>query len=138
MLDFKQKYYCLKKENKKIKKNFYKVINYIKFIKKKKNKFKEISLNKIITKFIPLLDNVKNLNVFTNKKSISYTLYFLKYIIKINKIKIIKPKKNDDFNPHIHQVIISIDKKKNKIIKVLKKGYILDNIVLRPALVCTS
>ncbi|AXN02521.1 nucleotide exchange factor [Candidatus Vidania fulgoroideae] len=129
MNNFKQKYNCLKKENKKIKKNFFKILKFIRFFKKKKIFRKKIKIRKIIMKFIPFLDNINN----------NYNLYilnFLKYMVKKNCIKIIEPKKHDDFNPYIHQAIITIKGSKKKIIKVLKKGYIFNNLVLRPALVC--
>ncbi|WDI79323.1 nucleotide exchange factor GrpE [Candidatus Vidania fulgoroideae] len=129
MNDFKQKYNCLKIENKKIKKNFYKIIKFFRFFKKKEILKKRTKIKEIIMKFIPLFDNInKNYNI--------HILNFLKYMIKKNCIKVIEPKKHDDFNPYIHQAIIIVKGNKKRIIKVLKKGYIFNGLVLRPALVC--
>lgn len=138
MINFKQKYNCLKKENKKIKNNFFKIINYLKlFRRKKKIESRKTNLSKkIIIKFIPFLDNINNFKNHFNRNSNYYIINFLKYMLKINDIRIINPSKNEDYNPHLHQAIIKTNGDKNKVIGVLKKGYILNNLVLRPALVC--
>ncbi|MGX7589056.1 nucleotide exchange factor GrpE [Candidatus Vidania fulgoroideorum] len=121
----------LKKENNKIKRGFFKLFKLLKLYKKKTTKNYDV-----IDYIIPFLDNIKYIGSFKDKKKHVHCLIFLKYILKKIKLDIIRPKLLDDYNPYIHQVIFSTYSKKKKILKVLKKGYVFCNKILRPALVC--
>ncbi len=105
------------------------------------------SLEKFIKSLLPVVDNLKNalkssknknLNINITTEGIELTFKNFLSILKKNNVKII----NDidiDFNPNYHQavVVVNIDdiKKDNKIIEVLQEGYLLNNRLLRPAMV---
>lgn len=58
----------------------------------------------------------------------------LKYLDKIN-IKTIEVKPQDQFNPELHESIMTetVDQAPDTIVKVLQKGYIFKDYVIRPA-----
>jgi len=97
---------------------------------------------RVIKSFLPIIDilEMSMININNNDKireSLFITLKLTRIILKENNVKVIKPKRNETFNPKIHQAILSlkINKSKNKILNVLQKGYILKKRLLRPALV---
>jgi hypothetical protein len=140
---FKKKYlYNNKKYKKKykiIKKNK-KIINY--FIKKKNKLFKKINFKKLKYTLLKIKKNEIKKYLLLKKKIKKYALlkYLINYIhkkkinklkknkLKKNKLKKIKIKKFKLFKFFKHNCLTLINKKKNKLIKKIKKQWKLLNI----------
>lgn len=109
----------------------------------------KFALEKFINEILPVIDNLeRTINLFNTKKvkiqSIleGIKLTFKSFITIINKygVKIIK-ETNITFNPEIHQAVKIIETKEieeNKIINIIQNGYILNERLLRPAMVIVS
>ncbi|WGH26133.1 MAG: nucleotide exchange factor GrpE [Candidatus Shikimatogenerans bostrichidophilus] len=109
-----------KKRNDKEKKNLFKIYNY-----------------KIINDILPILDDldrfIKEENIKSNN-GIFLIYKKFKKILKNNGLKEIKVKIGDNFNLDYHEAILQKkkDKKmKNKIVKILEKGYFIYDRILR-------
>lgn len=69
------------------------------------------------------------------------TLELLEKTLLRHGVKVIAPKKGEDFNPHFHQAMSmqsDPDVKSNTILEVMQRGYELNGRVLRPAMVVVS
>ncbi len=105
------------------------------------------SLEKFIKNILPVIDNLKNaLKVSKNKnldnkityEGIKLTLKNFLSVIKNFGISIIN-KINIEFDPNFYQAVSVIEtnniKENNIIVEILQDGYILNNRLLRPAMV---
>ena len=68
------------------------------------------------------------------------TLRQLTPALERNKVIEITPAAGEKFDPHQHQAIsvVPADQEPNTVVTVLQKGYLIDDRVLRPALVTVS
>jgi molecular chaperone GrpE len=150
----------LKNENEQLKKNCDEYIDRIKRIQAdyenyRKRTFKEqLELIKrankdLIEKLLPVLDSFENaLNMLSEKTEISDTENeFLKgikmiysklmEILEKEGLKVINPE-GEEFNPQICEAAVTEDNenyKDHQVISVLRKGYMLNDYVIRPAVV---
>ncbi len=110
-------------------------------------KIHKYSLKKVFIDLLPVIDNLKSaleiskkkdINIKVTTKGIYLTLKILLSVINKFGISIIN-KKNVNFNTDYHQAMFiekTLDKNlDNKIIDILQDGYILNGILLRPAMV---
>ncbi len=126
--------------------------NLRKINKKDIEKVYKFSLENFSLELLPVIDNLKySLNCIKNDKlcssvvleGIKLTLKNLMFVIKKFGISIINTI-NVPFNPNYHQAmsILEIDKKDNKkdnmVISILQDGYLLNERLLRPAMVKVS
>ncbi|WP_343153102.1 nucleotide exchange factor GrpE [Buchnera aphidicola] len=126
-------------------------LNKTKYLFKKEiEKNHKFYLEKFISELLPILDNIERaLESIVNSKEESVILISKKLKKLINlilnmfsffNVKVIK-EKNILFDPKIHQAISvqkSSDIESNYVILVMQKGYILNNRLLRPAMVIVS
>ncbi|NIH16624.1 MAG: nucleotide exchange factor GrpE [Buchnera aphidicola (Periphyllus lyropictus)] len=106
----------------------------------------KFSLEKYFINLLPIIDslemafkNIKNSNDLISKKLYKNNCFLLN-ILTENNVSIID-KINVPFDPTIHQAIFlknSKKIKKNNVIEVLQKGYLLNNRLLRAAMVSVS
>ncbi|NIH41265.1 MAG: nucleotide exchange factor GrpE [Buchnera aphidicola (Periphyllus aceris)] len=153
----KKKINILVKKKIKLKKKIY---NFKKKYKKKIKNIKlrcnrqidsayKFSLEKIISSLLPIFDSIEmaisSIGKFdkNNKNILDKLIELKKFFLKIfsqNSIKIID-KNNVPFDPDIHQAMFlknSKDIKKDNVIEILQKGYLIHNRLLRAALVSVS
>ncbi|NIG99226.1 MAG: nucleotide exchange factor GrpE [Buchnera aphidicola (Periphyllus acericola)] len=153
----KKKINFLVKKKKKLKKKIY---NSKKKYKKKIKNIKlrcnrqidsayKFSLEKIISSLLPIFDSlemaISSIGKFekNNKNILEKLIELKKFFLKIfsqNSIKIVD-KTNVPFDPTIHQAMFvkhSKDIKKDHVIEILQKGYLIHNRLLRAALVSVS
>ncbi|QJC33035.1 nucleotide exchange factor GrpE [Enterobacteriaceae endosymbiont of Donacia semicuprea] len=110
----------------------------------------KFSLKKILHELLPVIDNLERaINLKTNIKDnvelsiiegIKLTLKSLLVLIKKFGVNIIN-EINIPFDPSKHQAMSLVESNKTKnnyIIEILQKGYILNNRLLRPAMVVVS
>lgn len=72
------------------------------------------------------------------KTGVDLTLKQLVQIFERQMIKEISPSADDKLDPHLHQAMNAVDvegKEPNTIVEVMQKGYILNERVIRPAMV---
>lgn len=75
------------------------------------------------------------------KTGVDLTLKQLIQSFEHQMIKEINPKDTDKLDPHLHQAITTVEKdgaEPNTVVEVMQKGYILNERVLRPAMVTVS
>ncbi|MGL4342966.1 MAG: nucleotide exchange factor GrpE [Metamycoplasmataceae bacterium] len=131
-------------------------IDNIKLLEREKTQseidnIKKYSLQKIIEDIISPLNNLENAISFgVNKGSQEIMAYAKGFSLLVSQIfsilenygvKEIVPKINEEFNPKLHHIIeINSDKniKSNHIIEIKDKGFILNDRVIKPALVIVS
>ena len=85
-----------------------------------------------------LLDQSGNFDAL--KMGVQMTLNELQKAFDITNIKEINPQPGDKLDPHQHQAMQAeeSDQEANSIIRVLKKGYLLNDRILRPAMVVVA
>ncbi|ASK27975.1 nucleotide exchange factor GrpE [Neisseria chenwenguii] len=86
-----------------------------------------------------LLDQSGNFDAL--KMGVQMTLTELQKAFDATKIKEINPQPGDKLDPHQHQAmqaVVKEDQEPNTIVSVMKKGYALEERVLRPAMVVVA
>lgn len=86
-----------------------------------------------------LLDQSGNFEAI--KTGVDLTLKQLLQIFERQLIKEISPKPKDKLDPHLHQAVNTLevpDHEPNTIVSVMQKGYMLNERVLRPAMVAVA
>ncbi|WP_343190457.1 nucleotide exchange factor GrpE [Buchnera aphidicola (Mollitrichosiphum nigrofasciatum)] len=128
-----------------LKLNFKKIKNRLN--KELENTYK-FSLEKKITDFLPIIDSIDQAVILGKKnskhnildKKILYLSKLFKLFLRDMNVNIIN-KKNIPFNPDLHAAIsiqISKDFPENTVLFIMQNGYILNNRLLRPAMVVVS
>lgn len=75
------------------------------------------------------------------KMGVDLTLKQLVQVFEGHKIKEITPKSGDKLDPNLHQAMDAVEvegQDSNTIVKVMQKGYVLNDRVLRPAMVTVA
>ena len=75
------------------------------------------------------------------KMGVDLTLKQLVQVFDSNKVKTIEPKIGDKLDPHMHQAVETVEtdgKDSHTVVKVMQKGYTLNERVLRPAMVAVA
>jgi len=82
---------------------------------------------------------VENATVDNFKSGMELTLKQLTAAFEKFNIKLINPQ-GEKFDPHLHQAICTVDSDlpPNTVVQVMQKGYVLNDRVIRPALVTVS
>ncbi|WP_126071606.1 nucleotide exchange factor GrpE [Candidatus Annandia adelgestsuga] len=111
-------------------------------------KIYKFSLEDFVHELLPTIDNLEKSVELAKKKKIDISILkgieltlksFLDTIIKFG-VTIIKDLK-EEFNPKIHQAISIRESNKienNKVLEIMQKGYLINNRLLRPAMVIVS
>ncbi|CAL1329448.1 nucleotide exchange factor GrpE [Candidatus Providencia siddallii] len=108
----------------------------------------KFALEKFLSELLPIIDNLEraiesiNNNDEKSKTTEGLNLTLKTFLDIISKfgIKSIS-EENIPFNPEIHQAISMIESSKHKpgnVLNIMQKGYILNNRLLRPAIVTVS
>ncbi len=77
----------------------------------------------------------------TIKTGVDLTLKQLIQVFERHYIKEISPRPKDKLDPHLHQAVSTVENKEyeaNSIVEVMQKGYMLNDRVLRPAMVIVA
>lgn len=83
---------------------------------------------------------VENATVENFKDGMELTLKQLTAAFEKFNIKVIAPAVGEKFNPHQHQAMCTVDSEiaPNSVVHVMQKGYLLNERIIRPALVTVS
>lgn len=83
---------------------------------------------------------VENATVENFKDGMELTLKQLTAAFEKFNIKVIAPTIGEKFNPHQHQAMCTVDSEiaPNSVVHVMQKGYMLNERIIRPALVTVS
>lgn len=112
---------------------------------REKEKLKGSASEELIKEFLPILDDFE-LAIDSAKKSKNFSRFAegvkmifnrTREVLKKQGVKPIKAK-GEEFNPHLHEAMGMIDSQKypdNLIVEEMRRGYILNDKVLRPAVV---
>ena len=83
---------------------------------------------------------VENASVESFKSGMDLTLKQLISAFEKFNLKQINPPQGAKFDPHLHQAMCTVDSDlpPNTVVQVMQKGYILNDRIIRPALVSVS
>lgn len=92
----------------------------------------------LIEKFLPILDNLENAQKHLNDQGLEMVIKQFKEILEREGIEEISAE-GAQFDPHLHEAVeVIAGKKDNMVVKVLRKGYKINDKVLRPAQVAVG
>ena len=106
--------------------------NLEKRIIREKEDFIKFSNAQLWEKLLPIIDDLELCEKHLEDEGLNLTIIKLKEILKKEGIIEIKAQ-GEDFNPQLMEAVEIVPGSKGKVIKVLKKGYLLGEKVLRPA-----
>ncbi|HEV7929562.1 MAG TPA: nucleotide exchange factor GrpE [Nitrosospira sp.] len=103
------------------------------------------AIEKFSTELLPVIDSleaalaVENATVDNFKSGVDLTLKQLTSAFEKFNLKQINPQ-GEKFDPHLHQAMCTVDSNlpPNTVAQVMQKGYILNDRIIRPALVMVS
>lgn len=109
-------------------------INYRNRVEKEKEQFANYKLEQFV---LDLLDIVDNLELsLKDCKDDGVELIHKQFLDLLEKNNIRKIKENEKFNPEKHEAIERVEnEEENKIVEVVKSGYMFNDKVLRPTVV---
>lgn len=92
----------------------------------------------LIEKFLPVLDNLENAQKHLNDQGLELVIKQFTDILTTEGVEEIQAE-GHDFDPKFHEAIEAEDGEvDNKVVKVVAKGYIIEDKVVRPAKVVVS
>ena len=123
--------------------------NYKKRTAREMNEFRKFANESLLMKLLPVVDNLERaINSTQEKKSSEYCItegidMTLKEILNVFETFQVKPIEslNKTFDPNFHQAVMqeeTEETEENIIIKEFQKGYMIQNRLLRPAMVVVS
>jgi molecular chaperone GrpE len=113
--------------------------NLEKRIARDRQGWQKFSNTVLISKLIPLSDNLERAASHSRDEGLELIIKDLKKVLSSEGVKEIEVKIGDPFNPHWAECVEMIeDGEEEKIVEVVAKGYIIGDRVLRPAKVKVS
>lgn len=117
--------------------------NYKKRQEKERSQWTRLAQIEVTAPLLSIIDDFERALEQTNKNETPQTIItgfelihkeLLKYLDKVG-IKEITVKPQDEFNPELHESVMSVhsDQKPDTIVQVLQKGYMFKDFILRPA-----
>jgi molecular chaperone GrpE len=106
--------------------------NLEKRIDNEKQSFVKFSNKHLLEKLLPILDDLELCEKHLKDEGLTITLNKLKEILTNEGVKEIKAE-GEEFNPHLMDATETTEGPKNKVVEVVRKGYLLDEKVLRVA-----
>ncbi len=109
-------------------------INYRNRVEKEKEQFANYKVEQFV---LELLDIVDNLELsLKDCKDEGVKLIHKQFLDLLEKNNIRKIKENKEFNPEKHEAIEKVEnEEENKIVEIVKRGYMFNEKVLRPTIV---
>ncbi len=113
--------------------------NFQKRVKDEVVKEKEREKESVVLKFLSLLDDLEQAEIFVKDEGLRLIKGKFRRVLEELGVKEISIKKGDEFSPELCEAIhVEKGREDNKITKVVRKGYLIENRVLRPARVIVS
>ena len=91
----------------------------------------------LITNLLPILDSMEKGNEITKDEGLMSTYKEFKKVLETAGLKGISSD-NKSFDPNQMEAIETVSGKKNQVIKTVRKGYLLNGKLIRPARVCVG
>lgn len=114
--------------------------NYKKFKEKETQQLQSIMTKEIILDIIPVLEELEHAKENLKDKGITLIYNKLKKVLEKYGLKEISISPGDEFDHNVHDAVLYInsDLPEGKIVEVVKKGYILNNVIIRHPQVVVS
>ncbi|ACH40499.1 DnaJ adenine nucleotide exchange factor GrpE [Citrifermentans bemidjiense Bem] len=120
--------------------------NYRKRVQKEKEEILKYGKEEVIMEILPALDNLERAIDHANEESaivegVRLTLSMLLSALKKFGVTPVETPQGTPFNPEFHQAmgqVESADQEPNTIVAVFQKGYLLNERLLRPAMVTVA
>jgi len=108
-------------------------VNLERRIKKQQGEFLKFANSVLITKLLPLLDDLEKAAAMEKDSGVSLVLKKFKEVVKSEGVKEIKVKVGDKFDPEIMECAVAEgNEEKPKVLEVIRKGYKVREKILRP------
>ncbi|GFP22168.1 molecular chaperone GrpE, partial [Candidatus Hakubella thermalkaliphila] len=122
--------------------------NYKKRIKKEFDTFTQISTHKLVKQLLPVLDNLERALSSAEStddkgkiiEGVKLIYHQFKEALEKEGLKTIDPA-GDRFDPYFHEAIMQVESDEhedNTVVEVFQKGYLINDHLLRPAIVKVS
>ena len=112
--------------------------NLEKRVEEERKLLSKLSASLLIEKLLPVLDNLEKAQVHLKDEGLEIVLKQFKEILTQEGVEEIAAE-GAQFNPHYHEAVESQQgEQDNLVIKVLTKGYKIEDTILRPAKVIVS
>lgn len=122
--------------------------NYKKRIKKEFDTFTEISTHKLVKELLPVLDNLERAISSAEStddkgkiiEGVRLIYHQFREVLEKEGLKTIDPA-GDRFDPYFHEAIMQVESDEhedNTVVEVFQKGYLINDHLLRPAIVKVS
>lgn len=116
--------------------------NYKKRVAKESENARSIGKSEAITKLLPTLDEFELAieSMKNDEKSKGITLIFSNFMGALKSLGLKEIDADGKFDPYRHEIMLATESEKPEgtIIEVIRKGYMLNDIMLRPASVIIS
>lgn len=110
--------------------------NLRKRVEREKEDLEKLASLKLILRFLPILDNLRQAQNHLKDAGLAITIGELENLLKDEGVEEIKPNRGDNFDHNLHEVIEVVEncQEKNKIEEVVLSGWkFRDGIVIRHA-----
>lgn len=112
--------------------------NLEKRIEEERRLLSRLSASLLIEKLLPVLDNIENAQNHLKDQGLEIVIKQFKDVLKEEGVEEIVAE-GTEFNPNYHEAIqTQVGEKDNIVVKVIAKGYKIENTVLRPAKVVVT
>lgn len=102
-------------------------------IEDERRELSKLSSLLLVEKLLPILDNLENAQAHLKDQGLQIVIKQFKDLLTSQRVEEIVAE-NAQFNPHFHEAVETVSgKEDNKIVKVVNKGYMVENKVIRPA-----
>jgi len=109
-------------------------INYRNRVEKEKEQFANYKVEQFVLELLDIIDNFEL--SLKNCRDEGVELIYKQFLDFLERNNIRKIKENREFNPEKHDAIEKVEnEEENKIVKVVKNGYMFNEKVLRPTIV---
>lgn len=107
--------------------------NLEKRVEEERKLLSKLSASLLIEKLLPVLDNLEKAQTHLKDEGLEIVIKQFKEILASEGVEEIAAE-GEEFNPNYHEAVeVSEGEKENMVVKVISKGYKIENTVLRPA-----
>ena len=106
--------------------------NFKKRVARDQLEFVKFSNRELLTKLLPVLDDLERAEAHVKDEGLSLAIKHLREVLSaegVSELEVI----GKTYNPALAEATETVDGPKNQVVEVTKKGYKLNDMILRPA-----
>ena len=105
-------------------------INFKKRVEVEKEQYSQYRIEQFVLSLIDVIDNLELALRSIDDEGVKLVHKQLLDVLERNKVK--KIENNEKFNPEMHEAVEKVKGEENKILDVVKEGYMYNNKIIRP------